>query len=121
MARARNLRLWGIALWAVCLLAPATVHLGAATATQATEAPAAVGLASHASDTAILPARAAGEVRAAGQTAPLRVVVLAAVLALLVGLPAALRRRDDAAGHDSEPLRTRRHTIALRAPPLQFA
>ena len=122
MARSRNLRLWTVALWGVCLLAATTADLAAARAQTAPETlPAAVGVLSQTPDAAVLPARIADDVRAAGQAAPLRVYLLAAVLAVLVGLPAVLRRRTAAGGHDSQPLRARRHTIALRAPPLQFA
>ena len=122
MARSRNLRLWTLALWAVCLVAATTAHLYGPRDEAVAEAPAAApGVLSQTSDAAVLPARIADEVRAAGQAAPLRVLVLAAVLAVLVGLPAVLRRRASAAGHGSQPLRARRHTIALRAPPLQFA
>jgi hypothetical protein len=119
--RSRNLRLWTVALWGVCLLAATTAHLAGPRAQTVPETlPAAVGVLSQTPDAAVLPARIADDVRAAGQAAPLRVFLLAAVLALLVGLPAMLRRRTAAGGHDSQPLRARRHTIALRAPPLQF-
>ena len=122
MTRSRHLRLWTLALWGVCLLAATAAHLGgprdhAGPATL----PSAVGVLSQAPDAAVLPARVADDVRSAGQAGPLRVFVVAAVLAGLVGLPAVLRRRTSARGHDSQPLRARRHTIALRAPPLQFA
>ena len=56
-----------------------------------------------------------------GSAAPLRILVLAAVLAVFVGLPPVLRRRTVAPGREFQPLRARRHTIALRAPPLRFA
>ncbi|HET7722391.1 MAG TPA: hypothetical protein VFK43_20665 [Acidimicrobiales bacterium] len=122
MARSRNLRLWTLALWGVCLLAATTAHLAGPRAPAGPESPpAAVGLLSQTADAAVLPARIADDVRAAGQAAPLRVFLLAAVVAVLVGLPAVLRRRSSFGGHDSQPLRARRHTIALRAPPLQFA
>ena len=122
MARSRNLRLWALALCGVCLLAVTTAHLaGPGDAAAPRTPPAAVGVVSQTPDAAVLPARIADDVRAAGQAAPLRILVLAAVLAVLVGLPAVLRRRTSAAGHDAQPLRARRHTIALRAPPLQFA
>lgn len=122
MARSRNLRLWALALWAVCLLAASTAHLGGLRDEAAPRTPpAAVAVLPQTPDAAVLPARIAGDARAAGQAAPLRVLVLAAVLAVLVGLPAVLRRRVSAAGHHARPLRARRHTIALRAPPLQFA
>jgi hypothetical protein len=118
----RSLRLWTVALWAVCLLAAtgglvdAGRQAGSATAT-----PAAVGVLSATADSAILPARIADEVRVAAQSAPTRLLVLGAVLAVLVGLPAAARRRASAAAALYRPLRARRCTIALRAPPLLFA
>jgi hypothetical protein len=109
-------------LWGVCLLTATSAHLaGPGEEAAPRKLPAAVGVLSQTADTAVLPARIADDVRAAGQAGPLRIVVLAAVLAVLVGLPAVLRRRTMAAGHDAQPLRSRRHTIALRAPPLQFA
>lgn len=122
MTRSRNLRLCTLALWGVCLLAATAAHLGDPRDHAGLEAlPSAVGVLSQSPDAAVLPARIADDVRAAGQASPLRVFVVAAVLAGLVGLPAVLRRRISAGGHDSQPLRARRHTIALRAPPLQFA
>ena len=72
-------------------------------------------------DAAVVPGRVADEVRATSHGAPLRLLILSAVLAVLVGLPAVLRRRLTSGGHDHRPLRARRHSIALRAPPLQFA
>ena len=109
-------------MWGVCLLAATTSHLADPDPQTARDTqPAAVGVLSQTADAAVLPARIADDVRAAGQAAPLRVYLLAAVVAVLLGLPAMLRRRTAAGGHDSQPLRARRHTIALRAPPLQFA
>ena len=106
----------------MCLLVATTAHLGGSRDEAVTRpAPAAVAILSQTADAAVLPARIADDVRAAGQAAPLRALVLAAVLAVLLGLPAVLRRRASAAGSESHPLRARRHTIALRAPPLQFA
>ena len=122
MARSRNLRLWTLALWGVCLLAATAGHLAGPRHVAGPETPpAAVGVLSQTQDAAVLPGRIADDVRAAGQAAPMRVFVVAAVLAVLVGLPALLRRRTSTGGQDSQPLRARRHTIALRAPPLQFA
>ncbi len=40
-------------------------------------------------------------------------------LAALLALPALVRRTSPDAGHGRKPLRTRRHSIALRAPPLR--
>ena len=109
-------------MWAVCLLSTTTIHLGEPHEAATTgRAPAAVGVVSPAPGAAVLPARIGDEVRSAGQAVPLRVLILAAVLALLVGVPAMVRRRLSAGGHGTQPLRARRHTIALRAPPLQFA
>jgi hypothetical protein len=122
VARSRNFRRCALALWAACLLAATTAHLaGSQDEAVLRSLPAAVGVLSQTPDAAVLPARIADDVRAAGHATPLRTLVLAAVLAVLVGLPAVLRRRASAAGHDAQPLRARRHTIALRAPPLQFA
>jgi len=122
VARSRNLPRWTFALWAVCLLATTTAHLGGPhEAATAGAPPAAVGMVSQAPGAAVLPARTSDEVRSTGQAAPLRVLVLAMVLALLLGLPAVRRRRLPAGGHGAQPLRARRHTIALRAPPLQLA
>jgi hypothetical protein len=122
VAPSRNLRLWALVLWGVCLLTATTAHLaGPGDEAVLRTLPAAVGILSQAQDAAVLPARIADDARAAGHAAPLRIVVLAAVLAVLLGLPAVLRRRIAAAGHDTQPRRARRHTIALRAPPLQFA
>ena len=122
MARSRDVRLWTATLWGVCLLATTTTHLARPRDHAGPQTrPAAVGVLSQTPGAAVLPARIAEDVRSAGGAAPLRVVVLAAVLAVLVGLPAVLRRRTSAGSHGSRPLRARRHTIALRAPPLQFA
>ena len=121
MPKARDLRAWTVALWAACLLATTIGALGGPGDVAAGAGGPAVGLVSQVPDAAVLPARLADEVRSAGQAAPLRVLVVAAVLALLVGLPAAQRRRAAAGGRGSQPLRARRHTIALRAPPLQPA
>ncbi|MDQ3898262.1 MAG: hypothetical protein M3326_13630, partial [Actinomycetota bacterium] len=70
---------------------------------------------------AVLPARAADTVRAAGAGIQTRGVVLAAVLAVLLGLPAVLRRTVPPSAGGRRSLQTRRHSIALRAPPLQSA
>ena len=110
------------ALWGVCLLAAAGGHLATPGHTiPAADMPAAVGVRTGGPDAAVVPGRVADEVRASGHGAPLRLLIVSAVLAVLVGLPAVLRRRMTSAGHDHRPLRARRHSIALRAPPLQFA
>jgi hypothetical protein len=122
VTRAHSFRLWTVALWALCLVAATggLVHDGdRAVSAGATRA--AVGALSATADAAVLPARVADEVRVAAQGAPLRTLVLAAFLAELVGLPAVLRRRASSAAPAQRPLRARRHAIALRAPPLQFA
>lgn len=111
-----------LALWSVCLLAATGAHLATAPpVTRAAATPAAVGVLTPAPDAAVIPGRVADEVRAATQGAPLRPLALVAALAVLVGLPAAPRRRMAPAGGGDQPLRARRHTIALRAPPVQFA
>jgi len=105
------------------LLASTGGHVdGARRAASAGTSPAAVVALSAAADAAVLPAKVADEVRVAALAAPLRsTMVLAAIVAVLVGLPAVLRRRATAAGSRQRSLRARRHTIALRAPPLTFA
>ena len=111
-----------LALWGVCLLAAAGGHLASPRDTiPAAEMPAAVGVLTGGPDAAVIPARIADEVRAPSHGAPLRLLVVNAALAVLVGLPAVLRLSLTSAGDDDQPLRARRHAIALRAPPLQFA
>lgn len=123
MARSRTNRIWALGLWALCLLAATGGHVTGAGGTMASggTTSAAVGVLSAAADPALLPARVADELRAATQTSPLRVAVLAALFGAVLGLAAALRRRASTAGRDHRPLQARRHTIALRAPPLQLA
>ena len=122
MTRARSLRLWTVALWALCLMAATggLAHGPDHAASDRAAAPA-VMMMSAMADAAVLPAKVADEVRVVAQRAPLRTLVLAACVAALVGLPAVLRRRATAAASTHRPLRARRHAIALRAPPLQFA
>ena len=111
-----------MALWGLLLLAAAGGQFAGAPEPAVTgQRPDTVGVLSPASDAAIIPARIADEVRSGGSAVTLRILAVAAVLAALVGLPAALRRRAALPGLDHQPLRSRRHTIALRAPPLQFA
>lgn len=122
MARAQTVRVWTLALWALCLLAASAGHLsGPGDAVYRSAAPAAVGILSPAADAAVLPVKLADEVRVSAQLSTSRLLVLVAVLAVLVGLPAVMRRRAEVAGRDDERLRARRHAIVLRAPPLQFA
>src|SRR5688572_27834660 len=114
--------MWMVALWGVCLLAATGGHLASPRHVMlAADAPAAVGVLTRAPDAAVIPVRVADEVRAASQAAPLRLLLLSAVLAALVGLPAVLRRRTSPADRSHQTLRARRYAIALRAPPLQFA
>ena len=121
-ARSRNVRIWTVALWALCLLAAAGGTAERAGQTDAGGAPpSAVGVLSAAADPAVLPARMTDEVRAATQAAPLRLLLVAAVIAVLVGLPPVLRRREPTPGEARQTLRARRYTVALRAPPLLFA
>lgn len=120
MARSRNLGVWTVAILGVSLLSVAPRH-SAATDEAVAERPlpAAVGLVSRVFDLAVLPARAAGEVRGTGQAAAPRTVAMAAVLTVLAGLAAPRRQRAAAPGRASQTLRARRHAIALRAPPLR--
>ena len=111
-----------LALGSICLLAAAGGHLASPRQPlPAAEMPAAVGALRGATDAAVIPARVADEVRAASHGAPLRLLFFAAILAVVIGLPAVLRRRTSSAERAHQPLRARRHAIALRAPPLRFA
>lgn len=121
MARTRDLRLRGLAVLAVGLLAAggglAGRPAGDGPPGQAHPAEAAL---SATVEVAVLPGRAVDEIRAAASAVPSRLVVLGAVLTSLLALPALLRRTAPQAGPGREPLRSRRHCIALRAPPLRF-
>ena len=110
-----------MACWGVCLLAATGVHLGGAhPAVPTAEIPTTVGVLTRAPGATVTPSRAADEVLAAGKGTPLPLLVLTAALGVLVGLPAVRGRRTSPAGRDHQPLLARRHTIALRGPPLQF-
>lgn len=122
MAGTRSLRRWTLALWGVCLLAVIAGQPGGQpSSASGSHAPAAIGVLSPPADDAVLPGRVSDEVGVAVHSAPMRTLALAAVLTPLLGVPALLRRRASAVGRSHQPLRSRRHTIALRAPPVQFA
>ena len=122
MTVSRSFRSWTVALWALWVVA-GTGGLAQSRdqAPSAGAAPAAVGVLSPAADAAVLPARVAHEVRVAAQGSPVRTMLVAAIVAVLIGLPSVLRRRATATASTHRPLRVRRHAIALRAPPLQLA
>ncbi len=122
MTGSRSFRLWTVALWALLVVA-ATAGVGENKqhAQSAGPTPAAVGVLSASAEAAVLPAKVADDVRVAAQGSPVRTMLVAAVVAVLIGLPAMLRRRATAAAPTHRPLRARRHTIALRAPPLPLA
>lgn len=113
--------MWGLVLLGLCLLAATGARPGDRHIVTAGAAPATMGMLAAAADAAVLPPKVADEVRGTLQAPPLRSLALAAVLAVLIGVPALLRLTSSAAGHHHEPLRARRHTIALRAPPLRLA
>jgi hypothetical protein len=115
------IRLVGLALWTLVLVSTAGGQAdGGHRPVTGAPPPAVVGALSAASDAAVVPPRAADELRVAATASPLRILVVAAVLAVLVGLPAVLRRSPAAVGGGSRPLRARRYAITLRAPPLQL-
>lgn len=122
MARAAGSRRWALALWALCLVAAAG-HLGgpATTAAPTDSATASVGMPVPAAGAAVLPATVVEEAPAATQGPPLRLPFPLALVGALLTLPAGARRRAAVVGPAHRPLRARRHAIALRAPPLQFA
>lgn len=122
MARSRTVGVWALALLALCLVAATAGDVsgpGDAVSGHATSP--AVGILAPAPDVAVLPAKVADEIRVSAHFSTSRALVLIAVLALLIALPALMRQRAAVAGRDHQRLRTRRHAIALRAPPLQFA
>lgn len=122
MARPRTLCCSAAVLWGLFLVAAVAGAPGASERPGWDRAPrtAIAGL-SGASDAALLPGRMADDVRAAAYSGgSLRVLLLPAVLAAVLGIPAARRRRGGAPAHDHRVLQTRRHVIGLRAPPLQL-
>ena len=122
MARSRILGVWTLGLVALCLIAAGAGHLSPSSdSVSAASPPSAVGIMSPATDAAVLPAKVADELRVGTHLSTSRMLVWGAVLAVLVGLPAVVRRRAAVSGSDHRRLRARRHTISLRAPPLQIA
>jgi hypothetical protein len=122
VARPRELRFRGLVVVALSLLAAGGGLTGGAPAPALERAPRpAPAVLSTSTDVAVLPARVVDEVRSAASAGPSRVVVLGAVLASLLGLPALVRRRSPLTGPGRRPLHARRYAIALRAPPLPFA
>lgn len=123
MARSHHLRLWAVALWAMCLVGAGTGYARGGEQPAAESAPlAAVSILQPAGDPAILPARAAEELRSAAQLVPLRTLLVVGMLAALVGLSAAVRRRSLRPEGCGRAILARRHTIRLRAPPrVRFA
>ncbi len=122
MARSRTVGVRALALWAVCLVAATGSHIsGPRDAVTSHATSPAVGILAAAADVAVLPAKVADDIRVSAHFSTSRALVLMAVLALPIALPAVMRRRAAVAGRDHQRLRTRRHVIALRAPPLQFA
>ena len=116
------LRVWTVGLLALCLVAAGAGHLSASSdSVSADGPPTAVGIMSPAADAAVLPAKVADEIRVSTHLSSARMLVWIAVLAVLVGLSAVVRRRAAVAGSDHRRLRARRHAISLRAPPLQLA
>ena len=114
--------MWTLGLLALCLMAAGAGHVsGPSDSVSATASPSAVGIMSPATDAAVLPAKVADELRVGTHFSTARMLVWVAVLAVLAGLPAVVRRRAAVAGTDHRRLRARRHTISLRAPPLQLA
>ena len=118
MARRRSLRPWGLALIAVCVVVAGDGSSeGAGSTARAAQPRPVAAVLSATADVAVLPARVVDEVRSAGAAAPSQVVALGAVLTALLGLPGLSRRTAPAVGHGRPPIRSRRHSIALRAPP----
>jgi hypothetical protein len=114
--------MWAFGVWALCLVAGTAGHIGHDRTASGRHAPlAAAAILDPAGDHAVLPARVAGEVRVADHAGPARGLMVAAILAMLVGGSAAIRGRGAPGGTEVRNLRIRRHDIALRAPPLRLA
>ena len=118
MARSPHLRLWAVALWAMCLVGAGAGHAYGGDQPASGETPfAAISVLHPSADPAVLPARAAEELRTATQLVPLRTLLVGGMLAALVGLLAAVWQRSlRPEGGGRAPL-ARRHAIRLRAPP----
>lgn len=122
MARSRTVGVWALALWALCLVAATAGHISGPRDAVSSHATSPVeAILAPVADVAVLPAKVADEIRVSAHFSTSRVLVPMAVLALLIAPPALMRRRAAGAERDHQRLRTRRHAIALRAPPLQFA
>jgi hypothetical protein len=122
VARSRTVGVWTLALWALCLVAATAGDVsGPGDPVSSHGTSPAVGILAPAADVAVLPAKVADEIRVSAHFSNSRALVLVAVPALLIGLPAVLRRGAAVAGREHRRLRTCRHVIALRAPPVQFA
>jgi hypothetical protein len=118
----RSLRSWAAVAWALCLVAAAAEPRAADHRSSQAAAVTGTTIAADSTHPAVLPARVADDVRMAAQTGgSSRTLVPAAVLAALLGVPAARRRRGSAGETDHRLLQTRRYAIALRAPPLRLA
>ena len=114
--------MWTFALWTLCLVVvSAGLMSGPGDAVSSHASSPAVGILAAAADVAVLPATTGDEIRISAHFSTSRALVPMAVLGLLIGLPAVMRRRAAVAGRDHQRLRIRRHAIALRAPPLQFS
>jgi len=124
---------WGMArrptphLWVAMLLVVAGLGFGGGAVASATEPttadrPAAVALTPTVIDVAVVPARIDARPRAVGQSAYGRSLLpLVALLLTLAGLIGSTAGRSVAPVVGHAPLLSRRHAIALRAPPsLQF-
>jgi hypothetical protein len=121
VTRPRPLRLWAVALWALCVVAATgSVARNQAPAFSPGTAHATVATSAAGSDPAVLPAKVVDEVGSPAHTTPLRMPLMAAVVAGLAGVAAVVRSRGSTEDSRHRPLRARRHTIAVRAPPLQF-
>ena len=123
MARSPSLRLWAVALWAMCLVGAGAGHTSGGAQVGAGGDPlAAISVLQPAADPAVLPARAAEELRTAAQLVPLRTLLVVGLLAAIVGLFAAVRQGSLRPEGCRRALLARRHAIRLRAPPrLRFA
>jgi hypothetical protein len=110
-------------IWLAVLLVMAGVGLAGGTAARPTDeggaahGPSPVTLIPIAVDVAVVPARTEAGARSVHQSPGRSPVPLVAALVAVVGLLGVADRRSDPPPAGRPPVRARRHTIALRAPP----
>lgn len=119
VTRPRALRWWAAALWGLLLLATVSAEARSADHPDRQPPAAVAAILAGIPHVAPLPARLPGDVRVTAQAGgSSRALVLATVLAALLGLPARYPGHDSMGERGRRPRQVRRYAIARRAPPL---